>query len=83
MKDKDTILLEEAYDETSKSFQRTSPWPIGTPGGTSKDTTPKNTAMTQEKLLQVLSDVWNREISADDAFDMIWGEPFEGQTQFI
>ena len=39
--------------------------------------------MTKERLEEILSKVWARDWSADDARDVIWGEPFEGCTQPI
>ena len=36
--------------------------------------------MTQEQLQQLLSQCYWQEISADDAFDAIWGEAFAGET---
>jgi len=39
--------------------------------------------MTKEQLEEILSKVWARDWSADDARDAIWGEPFEGHTQPI
>jgi len=38
--------------------------------------------MTKEELQEILSKTWYREISADDAFDLIWAEPFEGETEY-
>ena len=37
--------------------------------------------MTKEQLEKILSNVWSRDWSADDASDAIWGEPFDGYTQ--
>ena len=39
--------------------------------------------MTKEQLEEILSKVWMREWSADDASDAIWGESFDGYTQPI
>ena len=39
--------------------------------------------MTKEQLEEILSKVFQRDWSADDARDVIWGEPFEGRTQPI
>ena len=39
--------------------------------------------MTKEQLEEILSKVWMRDWSADDASDAIWGEPFDGYTQPI
>jgi len=39
--------------------------------------------MTKEELEEILSKVWMRDWSADDASDAIWGEPFDGYTQPI
>lgn len=39
--------------------------------------------MTKEKLEEILSKVWMRDWSADDALDAIWGEPFEGYSKPI
>lgn len=36
--------------------------------------------MTQEQLLDLLCQCYRQEISADDAFDAIWGETFDGET---
>jgi hypothetical protein len=39
--------------------------------------------MTKEQLQRILDNVYIRDWSADDAFDAIWGETFEGYTQTI
>ena len=39
--------------------------------------------MTKETLEEILSKVWMRDWSADDASDAIWGEAFDGYTQPI
>ena len=39
--------------------------------------------MTKEQLEEILSKVWMRDWSADDAIDAIWGESFDGYTQPI
>lgn len=39
--------------------------------------------MTKEQLEEILSKVWMRDWSADDASDAIWGEPFDDYTQLI
>lgn len=36
--------------------------------------------MTKEERQDILSKVWMRDWSADDEFDAIWAEPFEGET---
>jgi hypothetical protein len=37
--------------------------------------------MTKERLQEILSDVWYREMSADEAFELIWLEKFESETK--
>ena len=39
--------------------------------------------MSKEQLEEILSKVWMRDWSADEASDEIWGEPFDGYTQPI
>lgn len=39
--------------------------------------------MNQDQLLEILCACYRQDISAVDAFDAIWGESFEGQTQKI
>lgn len=38
--------------------------------------------MSKDELLEILCKVYTNEISADDAHDLIWGEPFEGETKY-
>ena len=37
--------------------------------------------MIKEELQEILNKVWMRDWSADDGFDAIWAEPFEGETE--
>lgn len=39
--------------------------------------------MNKDKLQDILNRVWHRDISADDAHDLIWAEPFENNTIHI
>lgn len=37
--------------------------------------------MTEEQLQKILEQVWYRDISADEAVNLIFGKPFEGWTE--